>query len=176
MWSFYVEPWNGNQRVWCSEENPGLSTAGSKIKMGVPEMNGFKKLTMLFVLIGIVAGGLYAEGLNGDAITIKTLDAGGYEVLLKRAKIEWPGDSAMQLYHLNREAEAYIALASDRQIDKEIYFRSLSEWSNVSLDESFAQIDLAKMENKKLIFLYGDFQWTMVKWEYDRQCKAKGAF
>ncbi len=135
-----------------------------------------KIFTILIMLIS--TSYLYSQGLNSNATYIKTNFSTEYEQTLKKYAVnEWKNDFAMIVYEINRQSDSLFALIKEfKSENTNIVYNAIQEWSkegylsvNNKLFEEMKVFDL-----KNLIKFHCD--WAMVKYEYDRQVKAKNSF
>lgn len=90
---------------------------------------------------------------------------------------EWEDDFTMVVYEINRQADSLIELINAFESENtSIAFRAIQEWSrdgykedNVAKFRAIETFDLASLVDLKC-------DWAMVKYEYDRQVKAKNSF
>ena len=136
-----------------------------------------KKLT--FILIVLLAPVLiYAQDLNSNASYIKKNYSSDYEATLKKHALEeWKDDFSMVVYEINKQADALVKLIDEFESDNtNIAFKAIQEWSIDGYQSSnvtkFKEISTFGL--KQLLKLHCD--WPMVKYEYDKQVKAKNAF
>jgi len=119
-----------------------------------------------------------AEGLNSNSSYIKSNYSKEYEQTLKKyALAEWKDDYSMVIYEINKQSDALVNLIDEFESDNtNVAFRAMQEWSrggyrnqNIKLFKemkTFGLNDLLKMH----------CDWSMVKYEYDKQAKAKNSF
>jgi hypothetical protein len=119
-----------------------------------------------------------AEGLNSNATYIKKNFPTEYENTLKKyALAEWNDDFSMVVYEINKQADAIMKLVDSFESDNtNIAFKAIQEWSrdgylshNIKIFKEMTTFGL-----KDLLKMHCD--WSMVKYEYDKQVKAKNAF
>jgi len=119
-----------------------------------------------------------AEGLNSNASYIKKNYPTEYEQTLKKyALAEWNDDFSMVVYEINKQADALVKLVDEFKSDNtNIAFKAIQEWSrdgyeskNIALFKEMTTFGL-----KDLLKMHCD--WSMVKYEYDKQVKAKNSF
>jgi len=131
-------------------------------------------------LIGLILipYSLFAQELESQASYIKDNYPDDYQTTIrKHALEEWGNDFSMVVYEINKQSEALFELVNAFESDNtNIAFRAIQEWSIdgylSSNIEKFKKIKTFSVEN--LIKLHCD--WSMVKYEYDKQVKAKNAF
>jgi len=116
--------------------------------------------------------------LNGNASYIKEKFPTEYEKTLKKYALkEWNDDYSMVVYEINNQADALVQLVNNFESDNtQIVFNAIQEWSrdgykNYNIEE-FKKFETFSVEN--LLKLHCD--WSMVKYEYDNQVKAKNSF
>lgn len=119
-----------------------------------------------------------AEGLNSNAGYIKKNYSSDYELTLKKyALAEWKEDYSMVVYEINKQADALVKLTEEfKSENTNIAFKAIQEWSiegykskNISHFNKMKSFGL-----KDLLKLHCD--WSMVKYEFDKQVKSKNAF
>ena len=119
-----------------------------------------------------------AEGLNTNASYIKKNFPTEYENTLKKyALSEWKDDYSMVVYEINKQADAIVKLIDSFKSDNtNIAFKAIQEWSrdgylthNINIFKEMTTFSL-----KDLLKMHCD--WSMVKYEYDKQVKAKNSF
>ncbi|MBT6195434.1 MAG: hypothetical protein HOI54_00115 [Candidatus Marinimicrobia bacterium] len=136
------------------------------------------KTTFIILIVLLTATFANAEGLNSNASYIKKNYPTEYEQTLKRyALAEWKDDFSMVVYEINKQADALVKLVDEFKSDNtNVAFKAIQEWSrdgykskNISLFNEMKTFGL-----KDLLKLHCD--WSMVKYEYDKQVKAKNSF
>ena len=136
-----------------------------------------KNIISLFVIF-LITVTVKSQELNSNASFIKKTYQSEYEsTLKKRALDEWKDDFSMVVYEINKQADALIELIDSFKSDNtKIAYKAIQEWSldghedsNISKFKEMSAFDL-----KSLIKMQCD--WSMVKYEYNKQVKAKNAF
>lgn len=119
-----------------------------------------------------------AQELNSNASYIRKNHSTEYEVTIKKYALEeWKDDFSMVVYEINKQADALFELVSDFESENtNIAFRAIQEWSMDGYEEkNIEHVKIFKIFSlENLLKLHCD--WTMVKYEYDKQVKAKNAF
>jgi len=101
-----------------------------------------------------------------------------YESTIKRHALqEWGEDYTMVVYEINKQADAIVDICTQfeskhtRQL-----VGAIREWSiDGYVTHNLEQVKAMKVVDRKtLIKIYCD--WSMVKYEYSKQVKAKGSF
>jgi len=134
----------------------------------------------IFILISVILSTTIAnsQGLNTNANYIKKNFPTEYENTLKKyALAEWNDDFSMVVYEINKQADAIVQLTESFESDNtNIAFKAIQEWSregylsnNIKIFKEMTTFDL-----KELLKMHCD--WSMVKYEYDKQVKAKNSF
>jgi len=134
----------------------------------------------LIILISVILSTTIAnsQGLNTNANYIKKNFPTEYENTLKKyALAEWNDDFSMVVYEINKQADAIVQLTESFESDNtNIAFKAIQEWSregylsnNIKIFKEMTTFDL-----KELLKMHCD--WSMVKYEYDKQVKAKNSF
>lgn len=116
--------------------------------------------------------------LNGNANYIKEEFPAEYEKTLKKYALkEWNDDYSMVVYEINKQSDALVQLVNNFESDNtQIVFNAIQEWSRDGY-KNFNVEEFNKFETfsiKNLLKLHCD--WSMVKYEYDKQVKAKNSF
>ena len=136
-----------------------------------------KKLILAFALV-LLTSAIYAQELNSNASYIKKNYPSEYEQTLKKyALIEWKDDFTMVVYDINKESDALMALIAEFKSDNtKIAIKAIQEWSREgSLSKNITVLnEITTFGLKDLLKLHCD--WSMVKYEYDKQLKAKNYF
>lgn len=136
------------------------------------------KNTIIILSFLLTATFANAEGLNSNASYIKKNYPTEYEQTLKKyALAEWKDDFSMVVYEINKQADALVKLIDEFKSDNtNIAFKAIQEWSrdgykskNITLFKEMTTFGL-----KDLLKMHCD--WSMVKYEYDKQVKAKNSF
>jgi hypothetical protein len=131
-------------------------------------------LNMFFLNIGL------AQELSINSKLIREKYNYEYEYIFKHYAVkEWGEDYAMVLFEINRQSDSFIELINKLKSEHlSIFKNAILEWSR----EGYKEENLRKIREEgnsifiisKLIKLKTD--WSMVKFEYDRQVKAKESF
>jgi hypothetical protein len=136
------------------------------------------KTTIIILTILLSSSFVNATGLNPNASYIKKNYPTAYEQTLKKyALAEWKDDFSMIVYEINKQADALVKLIDEFKSDNtNIAFKAIKEWSrngykskNITLFKEITTFGL-----KDLLKMHCD--WSMVKYEYDKQVKAKNSF
>jgi|AntAceMinimDraft_17_1070374.scaffolds.fasta_scaffold33500_2 hypothetical protein len=134
---------------------------------------------IIFVLIVVFCVQIInAQELKSGAIYIKKNYPAEYEATLKKHVLEeWNDDYRMVVYEINKQAESLVELIGEfKSENTNVVFKAIQEWSiggyKSSNIDKFREIDTFGL--KQLLQLHCD--WRMVKYEYDKQVKAKNAF
>ena len=136
------------------------------------------KTTIIILAILLTATFTKAEGLNSNASYIKKNYPSEYEQTLKKhALAEWKDDYSMVVYEINKQADALIDLIEEfKSENTNIVYKAMQEWS-IDGYKSSNVITFKEMTTfglKDLLKMHCD--WSMVKYEYDKQVKAKNSF
>jgi|688.fasta_scaffold153446_4 hypothetical protein len=131
-------------------------------------------LNLFFLNIGL------AQELSINSKLIREKYNYEYEYNFKHYAVkEWGEDYAMVLFEINRQSDSFIELINKLKSEHlSIFKNAILEWSR----EGYKEENLRKIREEgnsifimsKLIKLKTD--WSMVKFEYDRQVKAKESF
>lgn len=119
-----------------------------------------------------------SQSLNSNASYIKINYSEDYESSLKKHALnEWNDDYSMVLYEINKQADALVELIELFKTENtNIVFKAIEEWSIVGYKEKnknrLQKIRVFELE--QLVKL--DCDWSMVKYEYLKQVKAKNSF
>lgn len=139
-----------------------------------------ENMKKIIVLIGLVIFPCMniAQKLNSNAHYIKMNHTTQYEQTLKKyALAEWGDDFSMVVYEINKQADALFALINEfKSKNTQITFKAIQEWSingyKSRNSELFKKMETFNLEN--LLKMHCD--WSMVKYEYSKQVKAKNSF
>lgn len=119
-----------------------------------------------------------SQGLNTNASHIKKVFPTEYENTLKKyALAEWNDDFSMVVYEINKQSDAIIQLIESFESDNtNIVFKAIQTWSrdgylnyNIKIFQEMKTFGL-----KELLKMHCD--WSMVKYEYNKQVEAKNSF
>jgi len=100
---------------------------------------------------------------------------------------EWGSDDSMIVYTINSQADALYFFLTEK-VDTGERVEAIEEWNDDSakfqraLDALIKEADAASKEGRKLnMDIYNDLfrlraDWTMVKYTYDNQMKAKNSY
>jgi hypothetical protein len=131
-------------------------------------------LNLFFLNIGL------AQELSINSKLIREKYNYEYEYIFKHYAVkEWGEDYAMVLFEINRQSDSFIELINKLKSEHlSIFKNAILEWSR----EGYKEENLRKIREEgnsifimsKLIKLKTD--WSMVKFEYDRQVKAKESY
>jgi hypothetical protein len=120
-----------------------------------------------------------AQELNTNAKMIKEKFNYEYENNFKIFAVkEWKDDFAMVVYEINRQSDSYVEMVNKLKTEHTtIFFNALNEWAR----EGYKEDNLRKMREEFKPVSINNFiklkvDWSMVKYEYDRQVKAKESF
>ena len=120
-----------------------------------------------------------AQELNKNARMIKEKFNYEYDNNFKYFALkEWKDDFAMVVYEINRQSDSYVELLDKLKPEySSIFLNALNEWAR----DGYKEENLRKMREdfkpgniNNFIKLKVD--WSMVKYEYERQVKAKESF
>ena len=136
------------------------------------------KKMILFILMMTVSVYAKAEGLNPNATYIKKNYPNEYEKTIKKHALEkWGDDYSMVIYMINKQSDALVNLVETfKSENTNIAIKAIQKWSidgyqnsNIAL---FKEMEVFGL--KELLKMHCD--WSMVKYEYDKQVKAKNSF
>lgn len=136
-----------------------------------------KKIVIIITMFSISIT-LNAQVLTSNASYIKNKFPADYEATLKKHAIEeWKDDFSMIVYEINKQSDALLKLIEEfKSENTNIAFKAIQEWSIEGFKDSniimFKEINTFGLD--QLIKLHCD--WSMVKYEYDKQVKAKNSF
>jgi hypothetical protein len=136
------------------------------------------KKTMFLLFLSIIAIPGITQELEANASYIKEKYPTDYaNTIRKYAMKEWGDDFQMVVYAINQQADALVALVDEFESDNTtVAYNAILDWSydgyKSQNQEKFKAIKVFGLE--QLLKLHCD--WTMVKYEYDNQVKAKNAF
>jgi len=133
----------------------------------------------LIFVVSLLCFSVFAHAqLNSNAEYIKKNHSTQYENTLKKYALkEWNDDYSMVVWEINKQADALFEITNSfKSNNTQVLFSAVQEWSKdgykSSNIEKFNKFTVISIEN--LLKLHCD--WSMVKWEYDKQVKAKNAF
>lgn len=133
-----------------------------------------RKIIFVTVLL-FVSTIVSAQKLNSYAENIKEKHPIEYEnVIKKHALKEWGNDYSMVLFEINNQCKSFIEVlinvSEDEEVD--IFFNSIIQWSY----DGYEDINRKLLKSKDYHFIQLHCDWSMVKFEYNKQVKAKNAF
>lgn len=138
-----------------------------------------KKIILGLLLIAFFAITGIAQELNTNAKMIKEKFNYEYENNFKSFAVkEWKDDFAMVVYEINRQSDSYFEMMNKLKSEHStIFFNALNEWAR----EGYKEDNLRKIREEFKASSINNFiklkvDWSMVKYEYDRQVKAKESF
>jgi hypothetical protein len=139
-----------------------------------------KKLLLALLLNIFYLNIVFAQELSINSKLIREKFNYEYEYNFKYFAVkEWEQDYAMVLFEINRQSDSFIELINKLKSENlPIFKNAILEWSR----DGYKEENIRKMREEgnsifimnKLIKLKVD--WSMVKFEYDRQVKAKESF
>lgn len=136
------------------------------------------RATIIIMALLLSATFVKADGLNANGSYIKNKYPTEYKETLKYyAVLKWKDDFSMVVYEINTQADSLIKLIDVFEgKNTSIAHKAIQKWSkdghksknNKLFDQmkTFGLKDLLKMH----------CDWSMVKYEYDLQVKAKNSF
>jgi len=136
------------------------------------------KRMILFISAFLLIVSVKAQSLEANASYIRKNYESDYEATIKKHALEeWNDDFNMVVYEINKQADALAGLIEAfKPENTNIAYKAIQEWSiegyldkNIDL---FKELEVFGL--KGLLKLHCD--WNMVKYEYDKQVKAKNAF
>ncbi len=141
-------------------------------------MKSLLNITTIIIFFVTVLNSAYGQSLSANAQFIKQKYPSAYENNIKKfAILEWKEDYAMVLYEINKQSDAFASIYENLKSEHvEILFRAILEWSREGkrIANSKKLSQLKSLYFSDLIDLECD--WSMVKYEYEKQVKAKLAF
>ena len=133
-----------------------------------------KKITLSLILIIFIIGLFATDSLNNYAKTLKNSEDINlkevYNGISDAALLKWHDDSSMLLYEINKQCEAYFLVFTtlpDGEI--QILISAIKKWSQ----DGYELSNIENLQNGKVYKIRAD--WTIVKYECDKQLKAKTA-
>lgn len=130
--------------------------------------------TLLLFLTFFAVG----QELNSKASYIKKNYSLEYDETIKKHALQgWGDDFSMVLFEINKQADALFGLIEAFETENtSIAVKAIQVWSIEGYHNSNAIIlkEMKTFELDQLIKLHCD--WSMVKYEYDKQVKAKNSF
>ena len=136
-----------------------------------------KKLFTLLLLTAMVISANSQE-LEVNAKHIKEKYSSDYTATIRKYAVqEWGDDYQMIVYEINKQCDALVDLVNEfKSENTNIAYKAILEWSQDGYEtknsQEFQKIKVFGVE--QLLKLHCD--WQMVKYEYDKQAKAKNAF
>jgi len=136
------------------------------------------KLFKIFFILSVFTLVINAQGLNANASYIKNNYSSDYDATLKKYALnKWGNDFSMVVYEINKQADALFQLIEEfKSENTNIAFGAIQKWSREGYPSSNTKL-FKKMDTfglKELLKLHCD--WSMVKYEYDKQVEAKNSF
>jgi len=87
-----------------------------------------KKVIAMF-LMGLMVIGLWAEGLNSNALFIKRNDQRLYSKIKAIAIDDWGDDHGMILYVINNQANSYFVVSDLERDYPKIFISAATDWN-----------------------------------------------
>jgi len=138
-----------------------------------------KKIILGIMLIVSFAISGIAQELNTNAKMIKEKFNYEYENNFKSFALkEWKDDFAMVVYEINIQSDSYVEMMNKLKSEHtSIFLKALNEWSR----DGYKEDNLRKIREDFKPTSINNFiklkvDWSMVKYEYDLQVKAKESF
>lgn len=135
-----------------------------------------KKLIFLILMILPTIG--ISQELDSNASFLKSKYPTDYaNTIRKHAVEEWGTDHQMIVYTINKQSDAlYYLVQNFKSEHTQIIYDAIKEWSREGYEASniqkFNSFNTLSIEN--MIKLHCD--WSMVKYVYEKQVKAKAAY
>ena len=118
------------------------------------------------------------QSLKSNASNIKDNYTKEYKnTIRKHAVEEWGEDFSMVIYEINKQSDALTTLIqSFKSTNTNIVFRAIQQWSIEGYKEKNIKVfsSMSSFGLKDLLKMHCD--WSMVKYEYNKQSKAKSAY
>ena len=135
-----------------------------------------KKVVIIAVLLFSIL--INAQGLKPNANHIKDNYPIEYKNTIRKHAIEeWGEDFSMVIYEINKQSEALANIIKTfKGSNTNTVFRAIQEWSIDGYKEKNVKIfkSMNTFDYQSLLKMHCD--WSMVKYEYDKQIKAKKSF
>ncbi|MDP2386996.1 MAG: hypothetical protein Q8M29_11530 [Bacteroidota bacterium] len=134
-----------------------------------------KKLVLLLLFLPIIS---FSQELGENAKNIKDNYNSLYESTIKKYALKkWDDDFHMVVYEINKQTDALFNVVDNFQTKySSILYKSLIKWSfderaeyNKKVWDAIKTIDVPAL-------LKCEADWSMVKYEYDKQVKALNSF
>lgn len=136
------------------------------------------RILLPLLLIGFLSSFGFSQELDFNAKTIKEKYPDKYTNTIRtHAMSEWGTDYRMVVYEINKQSDALVELINAFKSEHtNIAYQAILKWSidgyKEHNKEQFKEIQTFGLE--QLLDFHCD--WRMVKYTYDKQVKAKGAF
>jgi len=136
------------------------------------------RTTIITLALLLSATFVNAEGLNANGNYIKTKYPTEYKETLRHyAVLQWKDDFSMVVYEINTQADSLVKLVDGfKSENTSIAHKAIQQWSKdghaIKNNKLFDQMKTFGL--KDLLKMHCD--WSMVKYEYDLQVKAKNSF
>jgi hypothetical protein len=118
------------------------------------------------------------QSLKSNASNIKDNYSKEYKnTIRKHAVAEWGEDFSMVIYEINKQSDALTILIQNfKSNNTNIVFRAIQQWSIDGYKEKNIKVfrSMSSFGLKDLLKMNCD--WSMVKYEYNKQSKAKSAY
>ena len=139
----------------------------------------YKTMQKFIVFIFLIAiSYLNAQGLNSNAEFIKNSYSNEYETIIKKHAVEkWESNHKMIVYEINKQSDALFQIVkSFDSTNSEIMIKALEKWSFEGFETKNYSI-IKKMQTLSFgVLVRLHCNWSMVKYEYDNQVKAKYSY
>jgi hypothetical protein len=118
------------------------------------------------------------QSLNSNANHIKDNYSIEYQSTIRKHAVEkWEENFSMVIYEINKQSKSlYELIEAFESSNTNIFFNAIKKWSidgyeakNVKVLKSISSISLKNL-------LKMNCNWSMVKYEYNKQSKAKSAY
>jgi len=132
----------------------------------------------ILLLAFITTNTLQAQSLDRNAEHIRNQFPEYYENTIRKYAVDkWRTDHRMIVYEINQQSNSLMSLIRSFESDNtQIAYQAIRKWSRDGYERHNMRIwnDINTFGLEQLIPMHCD--WRMVKYEYDRQVKAKNAY
>ncbi|MCK9326211.1 MAG: hypothetical protein M0P69_12035 [Bacteroidales bacterium] len=135
-------------------------------------------LFIVVVLVTLFAVNVFARGLSSSASYIKSNYPTEYKNTIRAFAVnKWKDNYNMVVYEISRQSDSLVELVSEfKSENTNVARRAIGKWSikGYAVDNARKFKDIKTFDVESLIQLYCN--WSMVKYEYERQVGAKNSF
>jgi len=121
----------------------------------------------IFIVVFLVLTiGLFADGLNSNALLLKNNIPDTYQAIKNRAVGEWGDDHTMVVYVINKQSDALFEVLELTEVDEEIVIYAIYEWCD----------DKVRLEANPDDMFIIPIDWEMAAYTAKKQISAKAAY